>query len=452
MPSASLLDDCGTEAKLNKQLPKLQILLVCYARIMEPVAFYSIFPYIAEMVQREGKLSVSHVGFYSGLIESIFSATQIIVLFFLGPRIDRLGRKKILVISLGGMAVGSMLFGLATSLWQMILFRSLTGVFSGVNFILRTMVGDHCDAETLAQAFSWYSNAGSLGCFFGPILGAALVDPAVQYPSVFGGSFFFGKYPFALPGLVVGTFISTAAVSSALFVEETLKPGSAQIDSEEVPERLHVSPQLSMLQLLKAPDVLAVFRIYGYVSVLSIALLTLPPVALYTPVNVGGMGCSPAVITLYLTVMAVSQIFWLLFVFHFIHRRVRTQGVLRISCIMFPFCFAAYPLMNVLLRGGSKVGRNSAIVVGIINSVIGVGASMASTATQMAVNEVSPCPEVLGKLSSMAEICSSIVRATIPGISTAIFAIGVKGNILSGQLAWWILFIFSIGLGIAAKG
>lgn len=39
----------------EKELPKFQILVLCYARLIEPIAFFSIFPYINQMVQENGQ-------------------------------------------------------------------------------------------------------------------------------------------------------------------------------------------------------------------------------------------------------------------------------------------------------------------------------------------------------------------------------------------------------------
>jgi len=52
-------------------LPKLQIALLCYARVVEPIAYFSIFPFINEMVQVTGNLDEADVGFYTGLIVSV---------------------------------------------------------------------------------------------------------------------------------------------------------------------------------------------------------------------------------------------------------------------------------------------------------------------------------------------------------------------------------------------
>jgi hypothetical protein len=65
-------------------LPLLQILLLCYNRVIEPIAFFSIFPYINSMIEKTGGIDTEDVGFYSGLIESLFSATQMCVMIFWG--------------------------------------------------------------------------------------------------------------------------------------------------------------------------------------------------------------------------------------------------------------------------------------------------------------------------------------------------------------------------------
>ena len=52
----------------DKPLPKLQIFLLCYARVVEPIAFFSIFPFVNQMIEETGGLSKKDVGFYTGII------------------------------------------------------------------------------------------------------------------------------------------------------------------------------------------------------------------------------------------------------------------------------------------------------------------------------------------------------------------------------------------------
>ena len=217
-------EETGVAKLEGKPLPKLQVLLLCYARVMEPIAFFSIFPFIAQMVQENGNLPKSDVGFYSGLIESLFSATQMMVLLSWSRLADRIGRKPVLLITLFGTAVGPVLFGMSKTIWQMILFRCLAGVFSGTIVTIRTMIGEHSTQKTQARAYSWFAVSGNLGILIGPLIGGSLADPAKQY----GGSFehikFFREYPYAMATTATGLVALIAAGVAAVLVEETL-PG-----------------------------------------------------------------------------------------------------------------------------------------------------------------------------------------------------------------------------------
>lgn len=66
-PDSAGEDDRRDEAE-DVPLPKAQIALLCYTRLVEPIAFFSIFPFINKMIQETGNLKESDVGFYSGLI------------------------------------------------------------------------------------------------------------------------------------------------------------------------------------------------------------------------------------------------------------------------------------------------------------------------------------------------------------------------------------------------
>jgi hypothetical protein len=55
-------------------LPKIQIFLLCFARFIEPVAFFCIFPFINQMIFDTGEVAETDVGFYSGLIVRLSNA------------------------------------------------------------------------------------------------------------------------------------------------------------------------------------------------------------------------------------------------------------------------------------------------------------------------------------------------------------------------------------------
>lgn len=137
----------------DKPLPKLQIFLLCFAALVEPVAFFGIMPFINKMVFETGNITRSQVGYYAGSIvsshpqisshgnhgiksnigeqESLFSITQMLLMIAWGKAADRIGRKPVLVFSLAGVSLATGLFGFSQTIWQMIVFRCCAGVFAG---------------------------------------------------------------------------------------------------------------------------------------------------------------------------------------------------------------------------------------------------------------------------------------------------------------------------------
>ena len=433
-------------AKPGKPLPKLQIFLLCYVRMMEPIAFFSIFPFIAEMVQRNGNLPESDLGFYSGLIESIFSLTQTLVLIFWGRLADRIGRKPVLVWSLAGMSVGPVLFGMSTTLWQMILFRCLAGVFSGSSLVIRTMIAEHSTPETQARAFSWFAFGGNIGLFIGPIIGGALADPVEQYPGVFGGIRFFEQFPYALPGFVIGGISMTGVLTSAFFLKETLPENmNAASPSHSKP------PRLTIWELLQSPGAGFVLWLYGHIMLLAFVFTAIMPVAAYTSVRLGGLGLGPGMLSRYMAVQGASQAAWLLLAFPWLQHRIGTKGVLKLTGVVYPFFFTTFVILNSLLREGSTTARVWFWILAALFMSIGPGVSMAFTAIQLALNDISPDPRVLGTLNAIALTGSSAIRSVAPAVSTTVYAIGVRHQILGGHLAWLLMVILALVFTVGAR-
>jgi MFS family permease len=152
-------------------LPRTQILLLCCARVVEPIAFFSIFPYVNSMIEHVGSVDQTDVGFYSGMIESLFSLTSMCVMIFWGKAADKWGRKPVLVFSLSGLALATTLFGMSQSIKQMIFARCFAGMFAGTVVTIRAMVSENATKHTQAQAFSYFALSGSIGIFGGQLIG-----------------------------------------------------------------------------------------------------------------------------------------------------------------------------------------------------------------------------------------------------------------------------------------
>lgn len=176
-PATTPEDNTAQDEEEDKPMPYPQILLLCYASLAEPVAYFSIFPFINEMISLNGDLPPTDVGPWSGLIESLFSIVQMVLMIFYGRMSDRIGRKPVLVFSLTGISVATALFGMGRNLWEMVVTRCLAGVFAGSVVTVRTMISENTTKKTQGRAFSWYMFTRNLGIFIGPLVGTLSILP-----------------------------------------------------------------------------------------------------------------------------------------------------------------------------------------------------------------------------------------------------------------------------------
>ncbi|OAA80185.1 Major facilitator superfamily transporter [Akanthomyces lecanii RCEF 1005] len=452
--SSSQLEDgvlpAGKASQESKPLPKLQIFLLCFARTMEPIAFFAIFPFIAQMVKRNGHLADSDVGFYSGLIESLFSVVQIFVLIVWGRLADSIGRKPVMIITLAGMVVFTMAYTMATTIPQMILFRCLAGVFSGSRLVMRTMLFEHCTPENEARAYSWFGFANNIGTTLGPLIGGLLADPVAQYPRIFKGIAFFENYPYALVGFVLTTVGTAGVVISFLLLEETLDSDEETVSSTGDGQAA-ARQALSMRELLMAPKVAITIWVYTHFMLLAFAVTALMPVFLFTPVNIGGTGFSSSQISAFMAVQGASQAFWLIVAFPILQRRYGTKNLLKMCATAYQFFFAGIILLNALLRIGGKSAMAWAWTLGSFLAVTGPGVSMGFTSAQLAINDASPSRHIMATMNGISMTSASVFRSFVPGVSTVIFAVGVRSQVLWGYLVWVILIPLAIALRICVN-
>lgn len=443
----SLADDPA-----DKPLPMGQILLLCYARFIEPIAFFGIFPYINHMAQENGNLPVTDAGFYSGLIESLFSLTQMCVMMFWGKAADRLGRKPVLVFSLAGVTLATVIFGMAKTIWQMILFRCVAGVFAGTIVTIRTMIAEHSTSKTQARAFSLFAFSGNLGIALGPLLGGALADPAHQYPKLFGDVQFFLDYPYALPSFAIAFIGLTSVFTSAFFVEETLKKEPSADDSADGTESGPLKPApLSTMELVKSPGVGLALYVYAHIFLLAFAYTAVVPVFWFTPVQFGGYGLTSLQMSLLMLLNGVAQAIWVLVVFPPLQHRIGTTGVLKVCAAAYPIFFASNPLYNFVLRSG-----NDTLFWALAPATlaVGCGISMCFTAVQLAINDVAPTPQVLGTLNALSLTMVSGIRAFSPVLFSSLFALGArwaKSQWLGGYAIWVLLVALAGGYTVVSR-
>ena len=240
--------------------------------------------------------------------------------------------------------------------------------------------------------------------------------------------------------------------------------GNKKTDSEATP--------LSSWQLIQRPDVTKVLVIYNYVMLLAFTFTAVFPVFQYTPVDLGGLGFSSAMIAACTGINGGSQSIWLLLVFPNLHRRIGTGRILWWAASAWPVFFLAAPIYHYLLANGYKTLFWS---TGPPALFLGSSVAMAfstfffsffllllplplllwppspdktrrTAGIQLALNDIAPSHDTLGTLNAIALAIQSGLRAVAPAVATSVYAIGVKYDILGGQLFWLCNVVLAAGL------
>ncbi|EXJ73399.1 uncharacterized protein A1O5_03159 [Cladophialophora psammophila CBS 110553] len=200
--------------------PYQQLAVLALCRLAEPIAFCSITAYTFVMVvDIKGEENAS---FYAGLLISAFAMAEASTAMIWGHISDRYGRKPIVLLGLGGVALSSLIFGFAKNYWVALLARVVGGLLNGNVAVMQTMVAEmvkrpeHEPTAYAVQPFVW-----SLGSIAGSALGGFTAQPARFYPHLFSPDGIFGEYPYLLPNLVAVAIIVIAIIQGCIFLEET---------------------------------------------------------------------------------------------------------------------------------------------------------------------------------------------------------------------------------------
>ncbi|KZP05500.1 hypothetical protein FIBSPDRAFT_350277, partial [Athelia psychrophila] len=107
-------DPAATKQKAITPLPKLQLGIVTCMRLVEPIAYTQIFPYINEFLNDQHVTDNPRgIGFYSGLVESVYAVFQLVSIYHFAKMSDRIGRRPVILSGLIGVAATTFFFGLS---------------------------------------------------------------------------------------------------------------------------------------------------------------------------------------------------------------------------------------------------------------------------------------------------------------------------------------------------
>ncbi|QRV91521.1 major facilitator superfamily transporter [Ceratobasidium sp. AG-Ba] len=453
----------------KKPFPWRNLMVLMALNSICPLAFELIYPFVNAMIVEIGVTDdPERVGFYSGLIESVFSLMSLITILPFGYISDHVGRKPVVLTGMGGLAVSIVCFGLSKSLVGMILSRCIGGALGASWAAIKVMTGELTDRSNQATAFSIMNVSYRLGQIIGLPLGGLLAHPERRW-KVFDTPFWH-EYPFLLPCLVGAAFAIISVGFGTVFIEETLpakvrarrKARKASYDSIPTPTA-QADPSAAPLLIssdaefgsqtqpaqrapwrsIMTPPVLALLCNNACMCIASEMLFSVYPLFAFTPIASGGLGMSEAQIGTQMSVRAVVHVA-IMVVYAPVNRRLGTVRLYQVTMVFWAIVVLGFPFLHWV--ASTTPGGTASIMFNLVQfafffiwSICG----FAWVCMGSMVNDASPSAEALSLINGISQMSIVLPQAISPALANSLFAASVEKHILGGNLVWVCLFIFT---------
>ncbi|CEL60269.1 Protein ZINC INDUCED FACILITATOR-LIKE 1 OS=Arabidopsis thaliana GN=ZIFL1 PE=2 SV=1 [Rhizoctonia solani AG-1 IB] len=428
-------------------LPMKQILILLLMQLSEPLSYTVIYPFVAQFVNETGITGGdgSKVGYYAGMIESIFFLTESLFTLQYGRVSDRIGRRPVLMFGLLGQALSIFSVGLSKQFWQLVFSRALSGALNGNAGVAKSMVVELTDETNQAQAFAFLPIVWSTGSTLGPFLGGTLSHPAKLLPSVFDTPFW-NEYPYFLPCLISAIYSACVFVVGTLFLKEThavhtkksennvVEYGAAPVQPPQ--PRRSVSVRSVLTKRARAA-----IANYAFLAFSDITYLGLLPVVFAVSVENGGLGFSPRAIGFILGFQGVITGLVQVFFFAPIHRCLGSKRLYVTGYLCYSFLILSLPIMHALAV--MEMRHAIWIVIGL-HILLSCPAFMAFSCVAIYVNSSAPSKDSLGTLNGISQTIISVIRAIGPAAATSLFSLSVEKKIFGGNFVYAVLLAISL--------
>ncbi|KAH8099993.1 MFS general substrate transporter [Cristinia sonorae] len=448
-------------------LPWGQFTILLILQLAEPFTSQVINPFAPQLIRDVG---ITHgdetkVGYYVGLMQSIFFATQALTVLHWSRLSDHLGRKPIIMTGLFGLSLSMYSFGLSKTYWGAVVSRSLNGALNGNIGVLKSMVAEITDSTNLAYAYAYLPISWSTGQAIGPAVGGYFSRPADQFPDIFGNNTFLKEHPYFLACAIPATFSAIAWFVTLIFLEETvtspmsirrflsMRTGKANLtlqnvsgqdnrvgpagNSEEVDKTSPARTKpLPLKEILSGKVIIAALN-YASLSLTDIAVRSVQPVFYSTPIELGGLNLPPYKIGRILSIYGVMNGLIQIFVFAGVHNRYGTRRVYIWSIASALPVVAMYPVINLFAKTEGDHSIYLWIAVGI-QLVLSILINFAYGCIFIFITAASPNKASLGTVNGFCQVGVSIMRTIGPALANSLFSLSIdeKHHYLGGNLVY----------------
>jgi len=316
-----------------------------------------------------------------GQLIASYSVAQLVAAPIWGRMSDRYGRRPALLIGLSASAVAYIVFGLANSVWLLLLSRIVQGLGGGTTGVAQAYVADTVAPADRARALGWLSAATSAGVMVGPAIGSSAAH--------------LGQ---AAPGVIAAALCLINVFFAWRWLPESRKETAGQVR----PRKPVWHPAWEALRHRSSP-IGQLLWIYG-VGMLAFASMT-SIMALYLGAEFGFDEKTIGYVFLYVGVLSFVMRSVLLGP---IVDRLGETRTLRIGTVLLVLGLALYPLPRDLWT------------LALVIPLVPIGTALLFPATTSLMSRVSD-PADLGTTMGVAQTFAGLARVAAPLLATTLF-------------------------------
>lgn len=163
-----------------RRRPALIFILVTV--LLDMIGFGLIMPVIPALIEEVGHTDVNHAAAIYGWMVVAFSLAQFLFAPLMGGLSDAFGRRPLLLLAIGGLALDYVITALAPSLAWLFVGRIIAGICGASIVIANAYIADVTAPELRARAFGMIGAAFGIGFILGPAMGGILGEFGTRVP------------------------------------------------------------------------------------------------------------------------------------------------------------------------------------------------------------------------------------------------------------------------------
>lgn len=190
-------------------MSRLPILFILLTVALDSIGIGLIFPVMPELLREVTGADLSHAALWGGVLATSFAVMQFLFGPIVGNLSDAYGRRPVLLIALGAMALDYMLMAVAGTIWLLLIGRMIAGITAATHSTAAAFMADISAPDERAKNFGLIGAAFGVGFVAGPMIGGLMAGIDTRAP-------FYAAAALSLANMIFGYFVMPETVTERI--------------------------------------------------------------------------------------------------------------------------------------------------------------------------------------------------------------------------------------------